>query len=378
MKKILLIIIGLFVVIAIGLFFHLDNADKTTNSVNIGSILPLTGERSSVGISAKNGIKLAVEEINASAYLGNKSISLFIEDSKGIPANSLSSFEKLTTANDVIAIIGPLGSSEVLSIAPKAEQRKIVIMTPAASSPLITEAGDYIFRNVASDLYEATLMADAVVNTFKKDRVAIAYINNDYGNGVSKKFAEGLKRNGRDLIISEAYEEGRTDFRTVILKLKKANPDAIYIVGYKEIAYFIKQLKEQGINSSLFTTAIFEDPEIISIAGNSAEGIIFTTFYLDEDSKEQRTRDFFHNYERKYNVKPDGYAATSYDATYLIAQAIKNEGVTSDSVKKGLYEIKDFPGLLGNFSIDKNGDVVLPIRMKTIKEGQLINFNLNK
>lgn len=147
MKKILLIIIGLFVVIAIGLFFHLDNADKTTNSVNIGSILPLTGERSSVGISAKNGIKLAVEEINTSAYLGNKSISLFIEDSKGIPANSLSSFEKLTTANDVIAIIGPLGSSEVLSIAPKAEQRKIVIMTPAASSPLITEAGDYIFRN---------------------------------------------------------------------------------------------------------------------------------------------------------------------------------------------------------------------------------------
>ena len=99
---------------------------------------------------------------------------------------------------------------------------------------------------------------------------------------------------------------------------------------------------------------------------------------MDEDSKEQRTRDFFHNYERKYNVKPDGYAATSYDATYLIAQAIKNEGVTSDSVKKGLYEIKDFPGLLGNFSIDKNGDVVLPIRMKTIKEGQLINFNLNK
>lgn len=376
MKKKL--IIGLCTIAAIGLLYYSSNNDGKQDSINIGVILPLTGERSSVGISAKNGIELALEEINSNNYLEGKSISLFIEDSKGMPVNSLSSFEKLKTVNNISAIIGPLGSSEVLSIAPKAEQRKVVIMTPAASSPLITDAGDYIFRNVASDLYEAKLMADAVVNNFKKEKVAIVHINNDYGKGVSKKFEEGLKEKGQNIVLSEVYEEGRTDFKTIILKLKKESPDAIYIVGYKEIAYFIKQLKEQGVNTLLLTTAIFEDPEIVSIAGNSAEGIVFTTFFLDEDSEEQRTRDFFQNYQRKYNVQPDGYAATSYDALFLIAQAIKNNGGTSESIKNGLYQIENFPGLLGSFSIDNNGDVVLPIRMKTVKDGQLINFNFSK
>lgn len=375
MKKLINIVGVLFCVIVIGVFLYQNKSNHKQNSVNIGVILPLTGDRASVGISAKNGIELAVEEINANAYIGDISISLFVEDSKGLPTNSLSCFEKLTNVNDVSAIIGPLGSSEVLSIAPKAEQRKIVIMTPAASSPLITDAGDYIFRNVASDLYEATLMADAVVNDFKKERIAIVYINNDYGQGVFNKFSEGLKHNGLELVASEAYDEGTTDFRTIIIKLKEQNPDAIYIAGYKEIAYLIKQLKEQRLNPLLLTTAIFEDPEIIRIVGNSAEGIIFTTFFLDEDSKEERTRAFFKNYENKFNVKPDGYAATSYDAVYLIAEAIKNNGNTSESIKKGLYEIKEFPGLLGIFSIDVNGDVVLPIRMKTMQKGDLVNLN---
>lgn len=185
----------------------------------------------------------------------------------------------------------------------------------------------------------------------------------------------GLKHNGLELVASEAYDEGTTDFRTIIIKLKEQNPDAIYIAGYKEIAYLIKQLKEQRLNPLLLTTAIFEDPEIIRIVGNSAEGIIFTTFFLDEDSKEERTRAFFKNYENKFNVKPDGYAATSYDAVYLIAEAIKNNGNTSESIKKGLYKITEFPGLLGIFSIDVNGDVVLPIRMKTMQKGDLVNLN---
>ena len=241
MKKLINIVGVLFCVIVIGVFLYQNKANHKQNSVNIGVILPLTGDRASVGISAKNGIELAVEEINANAYIGDISISLFVEDSKGLPTNSLSCFEKLTNVNEVSAIIGPLGSSEVLSIAPKAEQRKIVIMTPAASSPLITDAGDYIFRNVASDLYEATLMADAVVNDFKKERIAIVYINNDYGQGVFNKFSEGLKHNGLELVASEAYDEGTTDFRTIIIKFKEQNPDAIYISGYKEIAYMIKQ-----------------------------------------------------------------------------------------------------------------------------------------
>jgi branched-chain amino acid transport system substrate-binding protein len=369
---------AVFFITAVMLSLVFWSCQEKRDVVRIGAILPLTGERASVGASAKNGIDLAIEEINANDFLGGKKLSLQIEDSQGMPTISLSCFERLATVSTIPAIIGPLNSSEVLSIAPKAEQKKIVVMTPAASSPLITEAGDYIFRNVASDLYEATLMADAVIDNFKKNRVAIAYINNDYGKGIYGKFSKGLENKKQNLVAVESYEGNQKDFRTIILKLKEAKPDAIYLVGYKEIAYFIKQLKEQGVNSLLLTTAIFEDHEIIDIAGNSAEGIIFTTFYLEENSENKRTRDFFQNYEKKYNLKPDGYAATSYDAVYLIAQAIKNKGATSDSIKNGLYEIQDFPGLLGNFSIDKNGDVTLPIKMKTVKGGQLVNFNFSE
>lgn len=94
MKKLINIVGVLFCVIVIGLFLYQNKANHKQNSVNIGVILPLTGDRASVGISAKNGIELAVEEINANAYIGDISISLFIEDSKGLPTNSLSCFEK--------------------------------------------------------------------------------------------------------------------------------------------------------------------------------------------------------------------------------------------------------------------------------------------
>lgn len=371
MKRILISIILL--IVAIATYYMCTR--KSQEGVKIGVILPLTGDRTSVGKSALNGIMLAINEINDSSAFSND-MQVFVEDSRGVPATAVSCFEKLVSLNQTPAIIGPIGSSEVLSVAPKAETKKVVILTPAASSPLITESGDYIFRDVASDLYEATLMAEVAFDKLSLKKVAVIYINNDYGIGVYNKFKEGFLQKGGVIPTSQIFTDGTTSFRTIIQKVKESNPDAIYIVGYKEIAYCIKQMKELGVSAQLLTTAIFEDPEIIEIVGNSAEGIIFTTFFLDEDSNEPRTKRFFHNYETKYGKKPDGYAATAYDAVYMIASAINKKGSSSAQIKDGLYAISDFPGLLGTFSVNKDGDITLPIKLKRMEGGLIINFDI--
>ncbi len=366
MKRLIFITLGAFAIVAIGVFFFLrkDDTIQESSTIKIGAILPLTGERGNFGKNSKNGIELAISEMEA--------FIVTYEDSRSNAQTAVSAFHKL--ANDGIEIVvGPISSQEVLSIAPIAERSGIILFSPGASSPEITNAGDYIFRNVSSDVYEASLMAHFVYDSLNFKSIAILYNHSDYGIGVSKVFEDVFKNKGGK-IFSESYADGANDFRTQLLKIKKENPEAVYFVGYTEMGNAVKQAVEMGIKARFITTAIFEDDAILKSASNAAENIIFTSITFDMDNPSERARKFVNAYKTQYNKNPDGYAAVSYDAIYILKDAVEISKQKSISIKDALYEIKDFPGLLGNMSFDENGDVILPIKLKTVKNGKFVNY----
>ena len=373
MKTRVFSIIIIIFIFLFGIFKYLQikESEKDKNIFKIGVILPLTGDRASFGQNSKKGLELAVNELNSldSSLL---KINLIIEDSRGKAQIAVSAFNKLVNDN-VKIVVGPISSQEVLAIAPVAETKKTVLFSPGASSPEITKAGEYIMRNVPSDIYEASLMADFAFDTLSLKKIGVIYNNSDYGIGVENVFNNRMIERGGE-VLSIGYSPEVKDFKSYLQRLKSFKPDAIYFVGYTELGIMIKQAKEMGFTCQFLTTAIFEDQSILKVASNAAENIVFTSITFDINNPSPRAIHFVEMYKNKYKELPDGYAAVAYDAIHIIYTSILYSRDNNCQLKDALYKVHNFPALLGTLSFDKNGDVVLPISLKTVKNGIFTNY----
>lgn len=348
---------------------------KEPEEIKIGSVLPLTGDAAKYGASAKKAIDLAVQEINLAGGIKGSKIIVIYEDDQASPDKGVSAFQKLITVDKVPVVIGAMPSSVTLAMAPIAEKNKVVLFSPASSNPKVTEAGDYIFRNDVSDVFEGVKMAEEVWERLGLKKVAVLYINNDYGAGIKDVFIRRFEELGGKIVDVETFEQGATDFRTQLTKIKQSNPEASYIVGYKEQIQILKQYKELAIKAQILATIMLEDPEIIQKVGDAAEGAIYTYRAYDPQSGQKEVTEFVENFKTKYGIEPDNWAAQCYDALKIVVLAIKRGGYTSEGIKNSLYRIRDFPGVSGLTTFDENGDVIKPIILKTVKDGKFVIFS---
>ena len=371
------LIVGAVIVIVLAAFAGacLDKQPTESEEIKIGAILPLTGEAAKYGEDAKLGIDLAVEEINAAGGIKGKKIQVVYEDSQAAPSQGVAAIQKLVTVDKVPVIIGAMASSVTLAIAPIAEENKVVLLSPASTAPQITEAGDYIFRNEVSDAYGGKAQAELTWDELGIRNVAILYINNDYGVGTIDTFKKNFESYGGNITAIEVFEQGATDFRTQLTKIKDSNPDAIFLVGYKEVILILKQAKELGIETQILSSTMFEDPEILEKVGDLAEGVIYVYYGgFDPESDEEQVETFISDLAEKYGREPGHYTAESYDAMKLISVAIEKGGYNSEEIKNALYDIKDYQGLAGSISFDENGDVIKLVTLKTVKDGKFVKY----
>jgi len=242
MKK----IVGLLLVV---LFFSACNTEKK-ETYKIGSILPLTGDLAVYGKSLQNGMNLALEEYEL-RNPNEVAFQIIYEDSKADPKLAVSAFEKLVSIDKCNLVLGGFSSSEVLSIAPIAEKNKIVLISPTASSPAITNAGDYIFRTTPSDNFDGEIMAKFAFEKLELQKVAVLYANNDYGHGISKVFIEKFRDFGGEVVIDRSFESGSNDLKSQLSAIRNANPEGLYIIASSEIG------KENAIRGIKFTEGLY-------------------------------------------------------------------------------------------------------------------------
>ena len=373
MKKIW---IGFFMIVALAFLIVviITQEGKEPKEIKIGAILPLTGENAMYGESAKKAIDLAAEEINSEGGIKGTKIKIVYEDDQALPERGVSAFLKLITVDKVPIVIGAMPSSVTLAIAPVAERNKVVLFSPASSNPEITGAGDFIFRNDVSDVFEGMKMAEETWQRLGIRQVAILYINNDYGVGIKNIFSQKFEELGGNIIVVEFFEQEATDFRTQLIKIKQFNPEAVYIIGYKEQIQILKQYKELGMKAQILAPIMFEDPEIINMVGDIAEGAIYTYRAYDPQSNQTEVKEFILNFKAKYGIEPDNWAAQSYDALKIVALAIEIGGYDAEGIKKEIYEIENFPGVSGLTTFDENGDVIKSIRLKTVRNGKFVDL----
>ncbi|WML41428.1 ABC transporter substrate-binding protein [Neobacillus sp. OS1-2] len=350
-----------------------NSAKGDTVSAKLGVISYITGPGAAYGEAITNGLKLAQKEINAK---GDVKIDLVIEDSAGKQEQALSAAQKVMSDDDIVGLIGPTLSTEMNVVGPEADMNGIPIMGTSTTAEGIPQIGDYVFRN---SLPEALAIPAALKKAVDKNgakKVAILYGNDDVftksGFDTMKKAAEDL---GLDILTIETFQKGQSDYNAQLTKIKGLKPDLILCSAlYNEGAVIMDQARKAGLDVPFVGGNGFNSPQVIDIAGQAADGLIVATPWF-ADKPDQKVQDFVKKFDAEYGKKPDQFAAQAYDALYIYAEALKNAGEADrDALRDALAEIKDFPGILGNFSFDKDGDVVMEPTVLMIKDGKFQLF----
>ncbi|HOX60463.1 MAG TPA: ABC transporter substrate-binding protein [Candidatus Magasanikbacteria bacterium] len=352
---------------------NIDQSKK--ENLKIGVVAPLTGEMATWGESVRGGAEIAVDEINSTGGVNGQKIDLIFEDNfacdKTASVNAINKLIKMN--NSKINLMTCSGA--VLATAPITEQAKTIMMVPGGSTAAIAEAGDYVFRTTISDDIQAKNLSKFIADSMKIKRIAIIYVNNDYGVGFFNNLSTEISTNGGQIVKSEKYSPEDTEFRTQLTNIKNTSPDALIIICYgKEGGTIAKQARELGIRVQLIGTDNFGTNEVATAGGQAVDGAIFSTEGIDME--QPRTKHLIDAYTQKYNHVPpvDYVVADTYDAIRLLADAISARGYNPDGIKDYLYGVKDYAGASGVITMNSNGDAFKPTQIRQIRNGKLVNY----
>jgi branched-chain amino acid transport system substrate-binding protein len=362
-------------------------AKKDSDAVRIGVIAELTGDIPAVGASCKNAAQLAVQEINGGGgiQLGEKKypVELIIEDNAGKADQSASSAQKLITQQKVTAIIGPNASRYALPAAEIAESNKTVLITPWSTAPKATldsksnASKQYVFRACFIDPFQGGVVAKFTLDNLKLKKTAVLYdVASEYNKGIAEIFKEVYEKNGGKIVAFETYTTNDKDFSSQLTKIKKANPDIIFLPNYySEVPLQIQQAKRLGISVPFIGSDSWGSEELLKLCGKDCEGYYFSTHYA-ADSASDATKKFIATYKAKYGTTPDDVAALTYDSFGLLTQAIKTAGKNDrQAVRDALAKIPLYNGVTGNMQFrEGSGDPIKSAVILQIKDEKFTWF----
>jgi branched-chain amino acid transport system substrate-binding protein len=352
---------------------------KKTHAIQIGAVLPLTGDLAIYGQKMKRGIDLAISQANAQGGAIGRHVQVDYEDDQGDPKTSIAATQKLITVNGVKVIIGGAISATALPCIPIIDRSHIVLFSPAATSPKLSGASKYFFRNWPSDIYDGTAMGEFAARSLNIREAAVLYVNNEWGVAISKIFTDTFQADGGRVTMTESYEPDATDFRTQLTKIAARRTQAIFIPGYlKELVTILRQKQELQITAAVLSAYGFYDPKILEQAKTAAEGAVFTAPAFDPDSQDPAVRNFAAAFQKEYGDKPDIWAAQAYDAARIVLKCLRAGASSGPEIRTMIAGIKNFEGVSGRTSFDANGDVQKPLRFMTVRHGQFANYTAEK
>lgn len=352
------------------------SSDARAQDIVIGHYGAMTGGSASFGISTDEGVRLALEKINASGGVLGRQVKVVTEDTQGKPEESVTAVQKLINQNKVVAVIGEVASSNSLAAAPVCQRARIPMLSPASTNPKVTQVGDYIFRSCFIDPFQGPGMADFGMKNLGFKRFAVFYdVKQAYSTGLREVFVDAVKKAGGEIVADESYSTNDVDFKAQLTKIQGTNPDAVFMPGYyTEAGLVFKQAKELGLNVPFLGCDGWDSAETITIAGAAGDGNYFSTHYSPEEDR-PAVKEFVDAYKAKYGGKlPDAMAILGYDAMNLMADAItRAKGTRGPAIRDALKNTKDFPGASGTFSIDADRNAKKSIVVLKI-EGQKTKF----
>ena len=348
--------------------------------ISVGVVLPQTGhlgpgEFGPGALVMENGFNMALEEINNS-QLSDVRLKFIIEDDQSTVEGAVEAFNKLIHQDKVPVILGVWTSHVARSVFPIAQENGVVAFSPVVVASGLTAIGDFIFR--ASHPADVLIPGGVKVTQERLGYQSVATIADtvDHASRDSDAiFKKTFADSGIELVASETFATGDTDFSAQLTRIKESNPDAIFVSAQQiEVIEILTQGRQLGIPPEIpFITTVLSVDEIQS-AGDAAEGAItFTSWVSTADTPGNQA--FVQNYTTKYGMEPSVWAAQPYAAVYILAKAISDaQSTDSTAIRDALANITDFDTVLGKFSFNAIGDAVYDPVVLIVKDGELQVF----
>ena len=344
----------------------------------VGAYLSLSGEDADFGVFTKDGIELAVDEVNKAGGVKGKPIKVLYEDDKsnGLEANN--KVLQLIDRDKVVALLGEVTSARSKAGGIVANKKKIPMITPSATNPDVTKVGPFVFRVCFTDDKQGQAGADFIVDKLGKKRIGLLYATDDlYSSGLAEEVRKELKKRGSSFVAEKGFLKKETNFTTYLNELKDSKPDIIYApIFYNQMALIARQGKALGLKGDMFAGGDgWDGPELLNDAGDELEGALFTNFYAP-DVPWASAKEFRVNYNARFKHDPSSLAAMGYDAAKLLADAIgRAKEETPDAIRQAIQDTKDFQGATGAITIDAERNADKPVIVVQIKGKKFTYFS---
>ncbi len=364
-------------VVAAALLFTACGGEKAGGSqeedtIKLGAAGPLTGALAIYGVSATNGTKLAIDEINKNGGILGKQIELNLLDEKGDTTEAVTAYNKLMDWG-MVAYIGNVTSKPSVAVSELAAADGIPMITPSGTQFSITEAGNNIFRVCFTDPYQGEVLVNLASEKLQAKTAAILINNSsDYSDGVAQAFIKKSQEMGIKIIATEGYSDGDKDFKAQLTKLLPLSPDVIVVPDYYEQdALIASQAREIGLKSQFIGPDGWDGviKTLDSSSHNVLEGALFTNHYAIDD-KNEKVQHFVTAYRNSYKDEPSAFSALAYDAVYMLKSAMEAAGSTDkEAVAKALREI-NFDGVTGHLTFDEHNNPIKAVTIIKIENGE--------
>ena len=364
-----------FIFNSIALLFLISTGSAMAGDISVGSVTPLTGKLAVYGEGFQQAMLLAADEINAAGGIKGNNLKIVFEDNNSTSKGSVSAIRKLITIDKLPLIFGPASSSNFLAVCPIAQDNKTILLAAESAAAAITKCGSYVFRVFPSDLLQGVGVAE-LTNSLGYKEVVLTYVNNDWGVGLAEVFKAEFTASGGKIIDELPHAEGKTDYRSEILRMKRHNPKAIVNLTYiKEGATILKQAYETGLNVQWLMGSASKSPKLIDLAGKASEGVIGTYPTFSQETPQYKT--FKAAWDKKYpGKKTPVFGEYNYDMVKLTALALESAASdSSDDIRDALIKASQgYIGTTGDKSFDESGDVNASYGQWTIKDGSITDY----
>jgi branched-chain amino acid transport system substrate-binding protein len=341
------------------------------NEVVVGHYASTTGSEATFGQSTDNGIRMAVEEINAAGGVSGKKIRLITYDDKSDAREAATAVTRLVTNDRVNAVLGEVASKLSLEGAPICQENGVPMITPSSTNPKVTDVGDMIFRVCFIDPFQGLVCAKFARENLKAQKAAILYDQSQtYSVGLQAEFEKAFVKLGGKITTKQAYQKGEQDFSAVLTNIRASKPDVVFIPGYyNDVGNIARQARSLNITVPLLGGDGWESPKLAEIGGDAINGCYYSNHYSPQDPS-PRVQDFIRKYKDKFGATPDSMAALAYDATQVLRAAIERAGSLSGSaIAAELAKTKEFDGVTGKITIDEHRNAVKPAVILQMKDG---------
>jgi branched-chain amino acid transport system substrate-binding protein len=351
-------------------------AAPAVSTVKIGHVAPLTGSIAHLGKDNENGARMAVDEINAAGGIdvgGAKvKFELVAEDDKADPKEGTLAAQKIVDAG-VVAVVGHLNSGTSIPASKIYSDASVTQVSPSATNPKLTEQGfKTTFRVVANDNQQGAVLANFAATEMKAKTIAIIDDRTAYGQGLADVVERVAKEKGLKVVAREFTNDKASDFNAILTKVRATKPDVVMYGGMDATAGpMAKQMKQLGIKAPMLAGDGVCSPEFIKLAGDAA-GVLTCSMAGEAVEKMAKGPDFVARYKAKFNQDVQVYSPYSYDAVFVIAEAMKRAGKADRAAIAAAMPATNYTGVTGTIAFDEKGDIKGgAISMMRVKDGKL-------